>query len=362
MLPSVPLHPTKALGPRLQPDRQQLQQHSALQYSQFAVCLKSGADTLHVRVPTQLATFLRAIPNLLIISDASDEIEGHVVHDVVTGLYDRKAKASENTAGWRADAHKNIPGFELLYETFPDASWYFMIDDDTYVDFKNLADLVKTLDPDVPYFTGRRNIFAGCDGVKKFGDGPFFVQGGSGILLSRAAMRLVYGGMSACILRYETCWAGDVRTALCMRDAGVLVTLNVGFFGTGLHEEVPYTDDPCIRPFTFHHNNSTAIERLFRLSQTQEGLTMASAHQEFVDTQTTIDVGYDRKGGHFKSIDGLDAVQCQGLCQLEPQCASWVLTDAGLCQLKKTPGFVFAHANFTSGGIAGRYRCLQSQH
>ncbi|KAJ3210679.1 hypothetical protein HDU82_007574 [Entophlyctis luteolus] len=179
MLPSVPLHPTKALGPRLQPDRQQLQQHSALQYSQFAVCLKSGADTLHVRVPMQLATFLRAIPNLLIISDASDEIEGHVVHDVVTGLYDRvrarlgllpiptktvnaskKAKASENTAGWRADAHKNIPGFELLYETFPDASWYFMIDDDTYVDFKNLADLVKTLDPDVPYFTGRRNIFA----------------------------------------------------------------------------------------------------------------------------------------------------------------------------------------------------------
>ncbi|RKO96527.1 hypothetical protein CAUPRSCDRAFT_11780, partial [Caulochytrium protostelioides] len=37
----------------------------------------------------------------------------------------------DRSLGWQKDAHKNLPGFRLMATTFPDAEWYFMIDDDT---------------------------------------------------------------------------------------------------------------------------------------------------------------------------------------------------------------------------------------
>ncbi|KAJ3390588.1 hypothetical protein HDU84_007289 [Entophlyctis sp. JEL0112] len=255
----------------------------------IAVCLKTGADTIETRLPTQLATFLAPIGNLLIVSNHAGYINSggkqYEVVDVVSGLYERvrktlrlvppvttatatkavsnRKKASERTAGWRDDAHKNLPAFQMLAEQFPDAQWYFMIDDDSYVDFANLAAFLETQDPNTPLYLGRSNIFKGCDGVKKFRDGPDFAQGGGGILLSRAAMKIVYGGLNACILRYETCWAGDVRVGLCMRDAGIRITQNTSFFSSGIHENIGFPADPCVRPFTFHHADSDTVRSIF---------------------------------------------------------------------------------------------------
>jgi len=101
-------------------------------------------------------------------------------------------KQEKDSPGWNGDAHKFLPGFKILNDRFPHAKWYVMIDDDTYLIMRNLAHLLKAYDPSKPYYIGNGNVFVGCDNVKKFGEGPSFAHGGSGIVVSRAALKSKY--------------------------------------------------------------------------------------------------------------------------------------------------------------------------
>ncbi|KAJ1555098.1 hypothetical protein HK405_003255, partial [Cladochytrium tenue] len=207
---------------------------TARNMSRLAIALKTGVSVAAERVPIQLLTFLRGFENLAIIGEAPGiSVGDQDVVDVYTGQYEAavernktlaaasaaaaptgKDKASVSAAnkpvthllrrdddeaaekvtvdwsstGWKLDAHKNLPGIRLLRERFPDANWYLMIDDDTYVFLDNLMDFVATRDPAVPLYTGNRQVFVGCDGVKRISDSPGFAHGGSGILMSRAAV------------------------------------------------------------------------------------------------------------------------------------------------------------------------------
>lgn len=67
--------------------------------------------------------------------------------------------------GWKSDAHKNLPGLKKLYEKYPSADWYMMIDDDTYLLMHNIHNFLSHLDPDEDYYIGNPNVFVGCDGV-----------------------------------------------------------------------------------------------------------------------------------------------------------------------------------------------------
>ncbi|KAJ3076326.1 hypothetical protein HDU98_004310 [Podochytrium sp. JEL0797] len=258
-----------------------------MRFSRLAVALKSGHETLLTRVPMQLLTTLSLIPNLVIVGDTQGWIAGREMVDVYSGVYERVRErvgvgrtVVENVGrvqkrvvggekgvnrvvsgqevksnGWVTDAHKNLPGFQLLVDTFADIEidWYIMIDDDSYVFWDNLELYLSTHDPSVPYFTGRNNYFKGCDGVTNFKDGPYIAQGGSGIVISRGAMLLMREGLDECILKYETCWAGDIRTALCLRDVGVKVTWGDGFYQHPPGEEVVFPEEGCERVNVFHH-------------------------------------------------------------------------------------------------------------
>ena len=59
-----------------------------------------------------------------------------------------------------------------------------------------------------------------------------------------------------CIKKYETCWAGDVRVALCLRDVKIFGTSNNHFHGSGFEYsiknsswEIKKADQ---KPITFH--------------------------------------------------------------------------------------------------------------
>lgn len=70
--------------------------------------------------------------------------------------------------GWKTDAHKNLPGFRILREKFPDAKWYIMLDDDTYLLKNNLAHFLKDFDHDEEHYFGLSSRFKGCDGISIF--------------------------------------------------------------------------------------------------------------------------------------------------------------------------------------------------
>ncbi|KAJ3052120.1 hypothetical protein HDU99_008244, partial [Rhizoclosmatium hyalinum] len=146
----------------------------------------------------QLLTFLSEVENLILIGDTTVKVGGREVLDVYTDVYaktlrklgivdvsesetfkrnfdgneDTKKKLTAkgqgqrvvsgqdvNGNGWKADAHKNLPGLQVLAEKYPDADWYLMIDDDTYVVFDNLVSYLETKDPNEPHFIGRNNYF-----------------------------------------------------------------------------------------------------------------------------------------------------------------------------------------------------------
>ncbi|KAI8826504.1 hypothetical protein BJ741DRAFT_714474 [Chytriomyces cf. hyalinus JEL632] len=176
------------------------------QFPNIAIVLKTGSETLIDRVAIQLATFLNRIENLLVVGDKPGfAIGDYKMVDVYSQLYvetrkrmglkldgsqddlagvkrmwsnnahknevdrrddelafqrrDRVVSVQDIQADGKADAHKNLPAFILLLEKYPDADWFLIINDDSYVYWDNLAEYLKDKDPSKPYYTGQNNHF-----------------------------------------------------------------------------------------------------------------------------------------------------------------------------------------------------------
>jgi hypothetical protein len=87
-------------------------------YDHIAIALKTGENVALKRTPIQFLTFLSPVKNVIMIGEAPGVWVGNVpMVDVYTNLYSKKEKRSigaelipdENSPGWKADAHKNIP-------------------------------------------------------------------------------------------------------------------------------------------------------------------------------------------------------------------------------------------------------------
>lgn len=132
--------------------------------------------------------------------------------------------------------------------------------------------------------------FVGCGGVNKIEESPLFAHGGSGIALNKPALTHLITQQNVftnCINQYSSCPVGDVRLALCLRDAGILMESKFvavqeflvpkrlqHFEKTAAKQkspvdnditqyhfipESPFSDkslwphDPCQKPVTMHH-------------------------------------------------------------------------------------------------------------
>ncbi|KAI8839206.1 hypothetical protein BJ741DRAFT_600236 [Chytriomyces cf. hyalinus JEL632] len=364
-------------------------------FPNIAVVLKTGSETLIDRVAIQLATFLNRIENLLVVGDKPGfAICDYEMVDVYSQLYVDTRKrmglkldgSQDDLAGnevdrrWDelaferrdrvvTDAHKNLPVFKLLFEKYPDADWFLMIDDDSYVYWDNLAEYLKGKDPSKPYYTGqitisRLNVYQqGCDGIKEFGIGILIAQGGAGILASRGAMKLLLNVVDTCIIKYKDCWAGDIRTALCFRDAGVLVDWGVGFHGVPPNEEFIYPDDPCEKPSVFHHVLPWQMQKLYETGlwdkqlNPKMGTTMGSIYTAFHGTKTVFQVDLDRKGGEYRHFKSSSGKASESLCEGDRKCVAWVFDTDKICWLKSSPRVAEKRKGVSSGVIGGRYKC-----
>ncbi|KAJ3091000.1 hypothetical protein HK102_001999 [Quaeritorhiza haematococci] len=395
----------------------------------FVIALKTGKEVALERVPVQLLTFLRGVRNLVVIGEAPKVQIGNIrMIDVYTDLYKNLEKNSptqrllrretspespipppplpkpdsnqtllkreiaagevvpnQGSEGWRLDAHKNLPGFRHMYEKYPDAKWFVMIDDDTYLFVKNLKRMVDDFDPEEEHYFGVPNMFMGCDGVKKFGDGPAFAHGGSGIVISRGAIKKMMSGIDKCILKYKDCWAGDVRTALCLRDHRILLEGKPGFHGTPPNQKFGWPKDPCQRPITFHHLYVRQIQQIYeaveqareahvekpppppssvgtvtkRLSTAPEYLiSYGDLFQAFYKDFDMASLEHDtnRPGYDYKNQPSENAAQCQDMCKSEQQCMAWAL-DGGRCWLKNGIPSKSSQSGVISGTFPEKYRC-----
>ncbi|KAJ1560649.1 hypothetical protein HK405_006386, partial [Cladochytrium tenue] len=387
---------------------------TALSMSRLAIALKTGVSVAAERVPIQLLTFLRDFENLVVIGEApgisvgdqdvvdvytgqyeaavernktlaaaasaaaapaakdigssgsASAAEGQVIHLLRRGddLAAEKVTVDSSSAGWKLDAHKNLPGIRLLRERFPDADWYLMIDDDTYVFLDNLMDFVATRDPAVPLYTGNRQFFFGCDGIKRMSDSPGFAHGGSGILMSRAAVDAILPVMDHCIIKYHTCWAAKTAN---LNAVPTTLTTDPHHRPT---RDTWYPTDPCHRPLVYHHLLPSQIQRLWRLESADRvagrraSPTAADVFAAFVvDRDPHLAAAYgsytsgyalhrhNMEGGDYNSMPLSEAslrspggasgggakagpAACADRCAAEDRCLSWAV-DKGKCWLKK---------------------------
>ncbi|KAJ3386734.1 hypothetical protein HDU92_002323 [Lobulomyces angularis] len=407
-------------------------------YCNYAVAVKTGKDTVLQRAPIGLLTFLKDIKNVLFIGETGNVTLGDtVVEDVCSDLYDNLPKPlyweetmstlkqkkesfqninsppGEKNLGWKLDAHKNLPGFVKLYTKFPNAKWYIMIDDDTYLFMSNLDAVLDQFNSEEEHYFGSDTMFKGCDGVTKFGDGPKFAHGGSGVILSNAAIKKMVENSDNCIVKYRDCWAGDVRAALCLRDVGIMLqpmnNLNKGPPDSSFW----YPTDPCQRPITFHNLITSQIQRLYLISKRAENLPNEKKkstveENKLIDTADVQDdeiiqrenqevendknfelfgsfffpnlftsalnygdvfqefsVDYDlknfevdknRPGSDYKSENSFDAVECKNKCKEEPKCLSWTFDD-GRCWMKNSIPMGYEKVGVVSGVFPEKYVC-----
>lgn len=165
--------------------------------------MKTGASEAFARVPTQLMTLLRCLPNFLIFSDMEQDVAGYHIMDslanvtpsVMEGNSDfdlyRRQKAclidiascnkvgDPASEGWQLDKYKNVHMAEKTYQMKPGFDWYVFVDADTYVMWPSMIQWLATMNPNHKRYLGS---------VSMLGDAPF-AHGGSGYVVSQGAMK-----------------------------------------------------------------------------------------------------------------------------------------------------------------------------
>ena len=185
--------------------------------SNVLLVMKTGASESYSKVPTQLATHLKCLPDFLFFSDMAQNIAGYTIHDSLETVLDEVKESNKDfelyfrqkecpidqeqcnkghdvaKQGWDLDKYKNIHMAEKAYAMRPNHDWYLFVDADTYVVWPNLVKWLPHLNPSNKHYIGS---------VAYLGKQPF-AHGGSGYLVSRAAMRAMFAGKKGVANKYD---------------------------------------------------------------------------------------------------------------------------------------------------------------
>ena len=362
----------------------------------LAMCLKTGMETIIDRVPVQLMSFLRD-DTPLIISDFQETMAGIEVINVLSKHEQRTSfpkyrhaksitvdeQSPDQNDGWKLDAGKNIPGFKRMYYEFPNAKWFIMFDDDTYLFKNNLIAHLKTLDHTQPFYLGNPLGLSPCGENGEIENGVFG-HGGSGIVLSKGAMEKMVPIADKCSQRHGKCMLGDLRTALCLNDAGIrLDTLKSQYDFRGRPFQKEAFRDACDTTFTFHHLFPSQIKQLHdiemevqRLHGPDAEINMGQLFYWFVrkdpllvsTSEESVSIKIDSKSFEYRvdmNFEGGDydhfnssLTNCISNCYEDSKCFSWTFNAVENTCWKKNvipvPTKIEKHA---SGWFEEKFEC-----
>lgn len=268
------------------------------------VMLKTGGTVMWDRLPIHLVTTLTRVKNFGIYSDLAGSVGGYEVIDVLKDLPDEIMQSDEFTSyrlmrkmhnegynwgtdildfkgrndGWATDRFKNIPMLADAYMKRPESKWFVFMDDDTFVMWDNLEQYLGTMDHNEPIYLGHRAWFPIPHGYNG-GKVSFFAHGGSGVVLSKAAMDTLFGpNVTTTIPETIAEWSrkaikeccGDLMVAWALFQMGN-VTLDaesterpmIRFQGEAVHVAEYGPEDMCEPLLTFHHLTGHDIEVLW---------------------------------------------------------------------------------------------------
>ncbi|KEY66949.1 hypothetical protein S7711_06898 [Stachybotrys chartarum IBT 7711] len=274
--------------------------------SNVLLVMKTGASEAYSKVPTQVLTNLRCLPEYFIFSDMDQHVAGVHIHDSLDTvlpevknsssdfkLYFRQQKCAADqescdkyadtaAEGWALDKYKNIHIAEKAYNRRPDYDWYLFVDADTYVLWPTMVEWLKQFDPTDPHYLGS---------VAYLGNTPFG-HGGSGYLVSQAAMHDFFHGKTNVANRWDSETTGECCGDL-MFSVALKEETGVGVNNTWptINGEKPFTlaygsSQWCQPITTMHHIGSEEVSEFhaFELSRNfSSPMRIKDIYHQFVE-------------------------------------------------------------------------------
>ncbi|KAK9381958.1 uncharacterized protein V2V93DRAFT_366060 [Kockiozyma suomiensis] len=253
------------------------------------VMVKTGMTVLWQRLPVHLNVTFPQLAHYGIYSDAPARIGDIPVTDILVNvsrqlhdsdqfesyrrqrqiLKDNPHIKAENLAAqiqdaWWLDRYKNLPMIAHAYRTMPDAKWYVFIDGDTFVSWSRLFKWLATLDPDEVLYMGSAAIASG----------EYFAHGGSGVILSSALVKKVFGNELNLEHKYDEFESndccGDHVLAHVLLDRNIPLRHGFGYphVDRRIQGEPPRfvylnPSDWCREIISFHHLDPVETQQLY---------------------------------------------------------------------------------------------------
>lgn len=89
-------------------------------------------------------------------------------------------------SSYESNVEKNFKSFKFFYEKYPDFDWYMNLDDDTFLNYNNLKEYVKTLSNDGIFMTGYINL-----GSLPSDKSLSYCSGGAGYVFNKKTLEIL---------------------------------------------------------------------------------------------------------------------------------------------------------------------------
>lgn len=173
---------------------------------EFQVVFKMGASESMDQVYSNLNHTSKCISNVLVVSDKEQKVGRFHAHDVIADLppwyrkhnkeledYDKLNKPDTDASsisyanGHRLDKFKFLPMIEYAYKANPTAKWFIFLEADTFIAWNNVFQLLDQYNHSLPLYFGS----PAPGRILPHGEKTWFAHGGTGYVLSSAAMDLL---------------------------------------------------------------------------------------------------------------------------------------------------------------------------
>ncbi|KAK9460382.1 uncharacterized protein V1516DRAFT_676476 [Lipomyces oligophaga] len=253
------------------------------------VMIRTGASRLWEYIPQQLATTGRQVPHLAVYSDAPDEVDGLPIIDIFAHIskkilksnefdcYRKQQKYLKSLGSSRLYTTKNaIQGMDAIerykimpmvmhaYNEKPDADWYILMEDSSYVVWTSMMVWLNAINADDKLYLGKQAYI----------NEEEFAHSGSVVIMSGALIRSTFGADPKFVSKYDDytrqdC-CGDHVLGHAFHD--VDVTIKAGYdyphIAFRLQNEEPVfvkynSDNWCYEIASFHNVKPAEFQKFF---------------------------------------------------------------------------------------------------
>lgn len=341
-------------------------------------------------------TTLRCIPHYVVFSDLEEDIAGVRAHDVLRNvkdelrnsnpdfdLYNRVRRSGRaglkqtdfsndpntpsgkpNNPGWKLDKWKFLPMINETLQVRGDAAWYVFMEADTYIFWPNLMGWLAQFDPNQPHYFGNQ---------MQIGD-VIFAHGGSGFVLSRAAMHRALEAYTSQVDQWDAYtgyhWAGDCVLGKLLHDIGIKLLWAWPMLDSATPAEANYFVEGyfklpwCYPRVSYHHVSPDDIRELWKFEHKWFdkhpdrfllhgdlflGLIWKKMQRQLTD--------WDNLSDQLIPLDAPSLTACENHCVRDPECVQYSYV-AGNCRTSKAPKLGEAKSGVTSDWLPDRINGL----